>query len=296
MFWLTLQEMGAEVYPDAMVMGYAYLNYFPAPTSGIRLNRNILVGYCPWPGFWYPRTDREQQWLEEQWDGWCNTGAGMFWRPNHFLDGYTMPQIFAHQFAEEFQHYARHGMVATDFDSLTAQWAAQGTNLYLLFRLHARPDRPVDELLGEYYSAFGPAAEQVRRYFDYWEDYTMSDRDRFDRAQQEAGVSRYRQTARFAYAVFPPEVFEPAEKILGEAAEAAAGDPTCAARVEFLRKGLEHAKMCARLSALMAAGDSASREAARGLMDEIVAFRRATEGDFIANYDHCAAVEERSWQ
>jgi len=296
-FWLALQQLAAQEDPEAKVIGYAYFNYYPAPTSGVRLNRNVLVGMCPWPGWWFPRSDRQQEWLKQQWAGWSATGASVFLRPNYFLDSYTMPHIFARQFADEFQHYARHGMIATDFDSLTGQWAAQGTNLYLLFRLHTRADRPVDELLGEYYSAFGPAAEQVRRYFDYWEAYTMSDRDRFDRAQRAAGVSRYRNFAAFAHVVFPDEVFPPAEAILGQAAEAAKGDAAGAARVEYLRLGLQHARLCSQLAAVNAgAAEDLSPLAARRLHDQLVAFRRATEGRFLANYDRCASVEERSWK
>lgn len=295
-FWLNLQQMAAEEDPDAMVIGYAYTNYYPAPTSGIRLNANVLVGMCPWPGFWYPRSERQQEWLKEQWAGWAATGASIFLRPNYFLDSYTMPHIYARQFADEFGHYAANAMVATDFDSLTGQWAAQGTNLYLLHRLHTRADRPVDEVLEEYYSAFGPAAGQVERYFDYWEEYTMSDRGRFDRAQQEAGVSRYRNFAAFAHRLYPDGLFDPAEAILAEAAEAAAGDAVSAARVEYLRKGLQHARMCSRLAAINAGeGEVISPVAARRLLSEIIAFRRATEGEFIANYDRCARVEEASW-
>ena len=36
-------------------------------------------------------------------------------------------------------------MTGTDFDSLKGQWAAQGPNLYLLARIHVRPEAPVDE-------------------------------------------------------------------------------------------------------------------------------------------------------
>ena len=85
--------------------------------------------------------------MKQQWDGWRNTGARMFLRTNHLLDGYCMPFVFAHQFADEFQHAMRNGMVATDFDSLTGQWAAQGPNLYTAARLHVRPEAPVDEVL-----------------------------------------------------------------------------------------------------------------------------------------------------
>ena len=296
-FWLALQQLAAEHDPEAKVVGYAYFNYYPTPTSGVQLNRHVLVGMCPWPGWWFPRTDDQQRWLKQQWDGWSATGASVFLRPNYFLDSYTMPHIFARQFADEFQYYARHGMIATDFDSLTGQWAAQGTNLYLLFRLHTRADQPVDDLLAEYYTAFGAAAEHVRRYFEYWEDYTMSDRDRFDRAQREAGVSRYRSFAAFAHVVFPPEVFPPAEAILQQAALAAAGDSTSAARVEYLRQGLEHARMCSRLAAANAGTDpDLSPVGARRMAEQLAAFRRETEHLFLANYDRCASVEASSWR
>ncbi len=49
-------------------------------------------------------------------------------------------------------------MTGTDFDSLQGQWAAQRPNLYLLSRIHVRPEMPVDGILDEYYAAFGPAS------------------------------------------------------------------------------------------------------------------------------------------
>lgn len=293
-FWLTLQQMASQEDPEVLVIGYAYVNYFPAPTTGIRLNPHILIGFCPWPGFWYPRSEAEQEFIKEQWLGWVQTGARLFLRPNYFLDGYAMPHLFPHQFAEEFQFMARHGMVGTDFDSLTAQWATQGPTLYLLARLHTRPEKPVEELLEEYYSAFGPAAQWVRAYFDYWEDYTARQREKINALVQQRGVSRYRQYARIAHEIFPPEAFAPAEALLGKAAQAAAKEPEFAARVEFLRQGLRHAQLCVRTSALTADG-KASPRAVRRAWEELIAFRRATEREGIANFHWPAQVEARSW-
>jgi hypothetical protein len=164
-FALAVQALAAKENPDVKVVGYVYFNYFQAPTSGVRLNDNVLLGYCP-SGGWYPRSDDEHAWYQRQWRGWREAGARLFFRVNYFLDGYTMPYVFAHQFADDFQHAARNGMAASDFDSLTGQWGVQGPNLYLLLRLHTQPGGDGDDLLAEYYAAFGPAGPAVKAYFD----------------------------------------------------------------------------------------------------------------------------------
>lgn len=295
-FWLTLYEMGVKEDPDVKVMGYAYVNYFPKPSEHIKLNPNILVGMCPWPGMWFPRTDREQEWLKEQWAGWAKAGASVFLRPNTTLDGYTMPHNYAHQFADEFQHYARNNMVATDFDSLTGQWAAQGPTLYLLMRLHVRPERPVEELLSEYYSAFGPAAADIKAYFDYWENFTTQNRQRLETSLTKHGASRYRQYVKAVYEAYPPECFEAPRQILQRAAQAVADQPLYARRVEFIQKGLTHAQLCRDLSAAMAGSDDTqSPMAARRAIAKLTEFRRQTEGDFISNLVWASGVEGRSY-
>ncbi|HEY2573449.1 MAG TPA: DUF4838 domain-containing protein, partial [Verrucomicrobiaceae bacterium] len=100
-FWLDLQQLAAKTDPEATVIGYVYFNYFQAPTSGIKLNPHILLGFCPSTG-WYPRSAEEHDWMKRQWTGWRDTGARLFMRTNYLLDGYCMPFIFAHQFADDF--------------------------------------------------------------------------------------------------------------------------------------------------------------------------------------------------
>jgi hypothetical protein len=208
-----------------------------------------------------------------------------------------MPWIFAHQFADEFQHFAREGMVATDFDSLTGQWSTQGPNLYLLARLHVRPDAAPEALLGEYYAAFGAAAPQVKAYFDYWEKHTTESRQRVERAFSEMTVSRWRTFAKGAHIAFPPGCFAPAEALLDQAAAAAATDPEAAARVGFLKAGLQHAKLCSRAAAVLTlAREGGLPPEAHAVVAELAAFRRAHERDGIANFNHSAWVEDASWR
>ena len=295
-FWLGVQQLAAQTDPNATVIGYVYFNYFQAPTSGVKLNEHILLGYCPSAG-WFPRSAEEHAWMKAQWDGWRNTGARLFLRTNHLLDGYCMPFIFAHQFADDFQHAARNGMVATDLDSLTGQWATQGPNLYVATRLHVRPEAGVEEVLGEYYRAFGAAAPQVKAYFDYWENYTTSHREQIARAMEELQASRWRSWAKAAHVIYPPSCFAPAEGMLERAAGLTGTDKDAASRVEFLRSGLAHAKLCSRVAGqLTLANPVASPVESKAVLDELIAFRRRTEGSGIGNFNQAAWVEDLSWK
>jgi len=202
-FWLGIQQQAPA---GATVVGYAYFNYFQAPTSGIKLNPNILIGYCPSAG-WFPRSAEEHAWMKKQWADWRGTGARLFMRTNHLLDGYCMPFIFAHQFADEFHHAVEKGMVATDYDSLTGHWATQGPNLYTVARLHVRPEASADEVLAEYYAAFGGAADAVKSYFEYWESYTTGSREKINQTMETLQASRWRSWAKAAHVLYPPECF-----------------------------------------------------------------------------------------
>ena len=295
-FWLSLQEQAARIDPEANVIGYVYFNYFQAPVTGIKLNPHILLGYCPSGGF-FPRSDEEHEWMKRQWDGWADTGARLFMRTNHLLDGYCMPYIFVHQFADEFHHAVGHGMVATDYDSLTGHWATQGPNLYVAARLHTRPEASADELLNEYYAAFGKAAPLVKECFGYWETYTTGQREHLARVMEEAKASRWRSWATVAHLVYPDECFAPAEALLDRAAQAVADDSGSAARVTFLRQGLDHAKLCAHVSSrLSVAAPKADPEETRKLLMDLITRRRALEKTGIGNFNHLAWVEDLSWK
>jgi hypothetical protein len=295
-FAAAVQALAAEHNPRVTAVGYAYFNYFQAPTSGVKLHEHVLLGYCPSAG-WYPRGDEEHAWYQRQWSGWRETGARLFMRTNYFLDGYCMPFVFARQFADDFQHAARAGMAGTDFDSLTGQWSTQGPSLYLLMRLHTRPAAGVDALLDEYCAAFGAAAPHVRAYFDHWERYTMDNRPLIARAFADRVAIRWRTWAKAAHVVFPAECFSPGEAILARAAEAAAGDAEALARVRFLQTGLTHARLSANVSRLLTLADpSATPERGQRELAELLAFRRAHEREWFSNLNHCAWVEDLSWK
>ncbi|MBT3375831.1 MAG: DUF4838 domain-containing protein [Lentisphaerae bacterium] len=282
-FYRTVQEMAAQTDPAAKVIAYAYVNYAPPPSPDLKLNEHIFIGTVP--DLFFPRHPEEQKWVLEQWDGWARTGARVFLRPNYFLGGYCMPQIFAHQFADEFRHEAANGMVFTDFDSLTGQWSTQAPNLYLLARLHTRPEKTADELLDELYSAFGPAKAAVKAYFDFWENYTT----------QNIDLMRGVNWSRFAgktHVLFPDSVLEQAKILLTKAEEASRGERRSYERVRFLSTGFKHARLAANTARIIAEG---SPPAAHKAIGRLVAFRNKHEGIGFSNLRFCSFLESRSW-
>ncbi|MGI5820172.1 MAG: DUF4838 domain-containing protein [Armatimonadota bacterium] len=293
-FWGIICEKAMEIDPDAIVMTYAYVNYAPPPSADITLPPNLLIGVVP--DLFFPRTEEQQQFIFDMWSGWARTGASIFLRPNYTLHGYVMPHIYVRQFAEEFAYKAEHGMRATDFDSLSGQWATQGTNNYALMRLHQAPQQDIDEMLAEYYSGFGPAADAVREYFDFFEAYTtqMADQPGVDGT---LGIFQWSRYAADAHRAFPEPVLNEGAAILQRAREAAAGEEPWAARVEFLQLGLEHARLCADVARLLAGEDAEVSPFAVGRkLAELEQFRRDHEGTNFSNLHFAAYIEQRSWE
>jgi hypothetical protein len=298
----AVRECAAAIDPNVRVTYFAFLNYFWAPDPAIKLDRNVVVEFVPWFRWagWFPRTDAEQDWIKKQWIGWQKSGATVHYRPNWFLDGYTMPLVYMHQFADAFQFYASHGMAGTDFDTLQGQWAAQGPNLYLLARIHVRPEAPVDELLAEYYDAFGPAAGAVKEYWEYWEAYAVKNSPRAAesiRSRRGGNFRRYALYAQVADELYPARSFGPAKDILDRALQkVSTGDNALyKERVQFLRDGLRHAEQCSATAAVVNDA-SGSLDQKRDAIARLIEVRRGLERTNVANMDRAAIIETNSWQ
>ena len=292
-FWKVIQEKARARNSEVLVSGsFIYENEFPAPVTGIELNEHIYAEFVPWQDphlRWFPMPDEAYAWVKEQWLGWQRTGLRMGYRPNYLHDGYVMPHFETRQSAEFFQFAYAHGMEGARFDSLTGQWAVHGPRLYMHLRLLNKPDLEIEEIRREYFSAFGPAAEAVRRYCDYWEDHAVANMLRFIEWFGDAHPwMRYRSYPRYAHRAFPPEVFGPAAALLDEARTEAGKDPRpeYAQRVEFLQAGLKHAQLTARLASLFDGNRNvppARQDEAKQALAELVRFRKEHEELFFSD-------------
>lgn len=240
-FWLALQEEGKKHDPNATVVGYAYAGYSEPPLE-TKLNEKIIVWIVP--PYRFPLSSEDKARFKNIWDGWSKTGARLVLRPNYFWEGACLPYIFAHQFGEEFKHAYKNGLIGTDFDSLTSMWGIQGPNLYMLSRIQEKPELGVDEILGEYYSGFGAAATHVRKYFEFWENLTseMATPEFYSKNTNQQWESFLLASDK----IYTPGAIAKGRELLelaAKAAKAAKGDSDAEAKVEFLKKGLNHAEL-----------------------------------------------------
>ena len=239
------------------------------------MDKHVIMGFVP--DVFFPRTPEMHEWVHRQWLGWANAGASLFMRPNYLLHGYCMPVNWTRQLAEDFQFFESHGMIGTDFDSLTGMWSTMGLPLYVLGRLHVNPKLPVDQALNEYYSAFGPAAKPVKAYWEYWERYSQ---DHIDVLKD--GLWHYVRYPEQVAKRFPVESFVPAEKLMAEAERAVSKDRDAAVKVAFLKTGLQHAKLCveASIAFAQAGPDEVKRKAA---VAKLLAFRKTMTDPMAVN-------------
>ncbi len=317
-FYKTIYEGVVEKVPDIKITGYLYHNFMPAPTSGIQLNENIIGEFVFYGGpAYFPMAPEVDAWYREQWRGWHETGMTVYFRPNHMLAGYVMPEVTTHQIADFHNYLYEHGNKAVYAESLNCAWAAHGPMSYLQYRLLWDPQLSGDELRQEYFSAFGPAAALVESYFDYWEAYAQSRPEVMELIPDgmEIEVDPLGQLENLrrpigAALAYPDAVYEPAEAILQEALVVARTDPQedYAGRVEFLLAGLENARLAGRLHraldyppptrenhapASVAPRDPAKLLQARQAMTELIEFRQSHQKPYVADYVTAANWEGR---
>ncbi|MBP90549.1 MAG: hypothetical protein CMJ64_28210 [Planctomycetaceae bacterium] len=242
-FWLSVQREAEKVRPNARIITIAYDSYYQPPQE-TKLNDRIITGIVP--GFYFPWSDDNRQEFRKQWQGWADTGARLYLRPNWLHFGHNFPFNFARKLGEDFRFAHQRGMIATDFDLVPAPWATQGLTYYVLGRIHRHPDWPIDRILAEYYDGFGLASEHVRAYFEHWERITGSmTSQHYARGHAAKGIgdNPEHKLYRWGDHFFTDSALASGKELLDAAKAAASGDRTAEQRVAFLEMGLRDVKL-----------------------------------------------------
>jgi hypothetical protein len=276
----------------ARVRSILYSNYSTAPD--VELSERILLQYCP--PVMFPWTEEKVAFYKENWAAAAETGALLGLRPNYFLDGHCYPIFFARKFADSFQFASKHSMINGDIDSmLKSDFATGGINLYTLARMANHPTWEFDQVLEEFLSAFGPAREEVGAYLAYLEEvsdaYTMENPD----GKPEGG--RWATFFLFGDELFTEEVFDRCTALLDTAAGAAGSDNTAAARVAFLRLGLDNARRTAETQKRYRAYQAGKIGFGAFVLalNDLQAFRNEHAGEFFADLGGLYFLESRYW-
>lgn len=230
-FWNRLAARIERELPDVWFVAYAYSAY-KAPPMREKLHPRLAVFFV---GVSYESDESRTQALAD-WDAWSAMSGKLVWRPNLLLYGRRegAPSVFIHKLAEDLRHFADHGLLGTDFDSIMHHWATEGLNAYALARLLWDPTQTADAILDDYCrSGFGPAADPVKRWFLRIEAITN---------EVAAGDGN-------KLAPYTAKTCADLQRLLDEAGKLATGDDLVGQRIAFLRSGLTFAEVQARTHA-----------------------------------------------
>ncbi len=293
-FYNAVLAEARKVDPDTRVIGYGYANYAEGPKQ-TRMSPGVTIEYVPRNYFPYHAKDSEH--LRREWDAWRAAGTDeMLFRPNYMLAGANFPIDFGRHLTADLAYIYTNGLAGCRFDSLMGAWGSQTAMLYALMRCLSEPTLGYEAAVDELCAAFGPAAQDVRRYFRHVEAFSESVtyeryvelgwKNRITKLYPAGGHNRF---TNLAADLFPESFFTEGAALLAAAERAAAADPEVRGRVAFLQEGLEDARLTrATHAAYLAKKANASAENAAAFdaaFQAMQRYRASIEADDVANYD-----------
>ncbi len=298
-FWKTVTDEAVKIRPDVTVISYAYDNYRKPPVKAM-LSANVLLGFVPDAVFPYSKIESEL--FQKEWLGWEKTGAKMFLRPNYTSQEPNFPAFYARPMAADLKFAVSHGVRGFDFDSLDSQYSVQGPTLYTLPKILNHPDASVDDVLDEFYSAFGAAKPAIKEYFELWESiypqYMFEDYQKKLRATKgKYGAGTYGPFYTLAPDIYTTEAMTRGAALLEKARNLATGDDLALARIEWLGKGFHH---CELILATERANehdvDTGDKSQLQPAYQALVDFRTQNAEYDKANFAGITAHNERPWK
>ncbi|MFC1454201.1 DUF4838 domain-containing protein [Verrucomicrobiota bacterium] len=180
--WTFLNEVARGVvreHPDKIVMGLAYSGYRMPPPDIPVLHSNVGVTYCQSRSKEMFDPDARKKIFKEREEWLRKIPSGEFYLWEYFLwhqkgqKLWGVPVIFTGIMQEDMQ--ALQGKSKGEYVECWGLgrdlWGINHLMIYLQARLYWDPDLDLKKLLDEYYTLFyGPAAAEMREFFDFAEE------------------------------------------------------------------------------------------------------------------------------
>jgi hypothetical protein len=242
LFYSQIANIVAKKYLNKLLGAYAYSVYSSPPLYAI-LAPNVSLSYVGLSYF----NDAQRQDDLHSWDLWARAANQLQLRPNALLGNYGIAANYAHKLGADIKHAYQTGMIGTDFDSLTHDWAARGLNDYVLAKLLWDPSQDIDALIKDYCdTGFGAASPSIQKYFSRLEDLTNEDAkaaSAMSRAEDAIDPQSQKGMLLVLSKTYTPEKLDELQSILDDAKKKAAGDAEITKRIEFLAQAIRYAKV-----------------------------------------------------
>ncbi|GEM_PF-982941 len=158
-FWNRIAEKAVKLRPDVKLVTYVYSYYrYPPRREKVEYPDNLLLGMVP-----MMFEDNEAFFGD-----WAKAGAkNVFLRPNDLCGNTPYNRGLEKRIYDKFQAANRFKIFGTDYDG---NCGARNIDLeyYISARMMHDPSKSFEELESEYCSAYGEAAPEIRRYYQFW--------------------------------------------------------------------------------------------------------------------------------
>lgn len=236
-FSARVLEMARKEVPDAKAIMYAY-SVYRFPPRREKVPDGLILGFVP-------DCMRENEKLDADYKEWRRAGAKeLFLRPNDMHLDPGLPIGFGRKMYESFKVGIDNGIIGTDYDSLHYFWEISGLGDYALARGNTYPDKDFDYWMNEYCSTFGPAADDMKAYFSYWEKNWQKriypDKDKIREAGKYGNFRRGLMWNLTDY--FKPADFDATDAIL-EKALSQSSDENARKRIEKIKLANRHSRL-----------------------------------------------------
>ena len=249
-FGNRLAEKLKQAYPhkDYYVSMLSYGHSRPAPIEARPVDNVIMVVVANFFGRTH-LVDRGSTWgtaYRDQFDQWGKIAPHIMWRPNTGSPAgwqQGLPDLSVHQTIDDFHFIAERNCLGLYIDGVWEHWATHGPQYYAMAQLAWDPSLTAEEILTDYYErGFGPAAEDVRAYYEMIEEARMEfTKDRV----HGSGIEDFPD-------LYSDELLSAAAVHLDAAAQSASGaDKKYTERIEFVRAGLAYTESVVENIALM---------------------------------------------
>ena len=241
----TLGELLEKRFPDedlkVLVMPYGPSK--PAPMKAVPRDNVVssYVGQFPTSG------DKWREMEKAQFAAWAEKSPFMVFRPNLFYYSggwHGLPVIVPHNTAEDFRFLADHSCRGITVDGTPGHWGTQCLQYYVMAQLLWNPYQDVDHLLEDFCRrGFGPAAPEMRSYFDLMEQAqlaVLNDPVWFP----GMGTTRAPLSEVILPAAYSRELLDKANQKLAEAAKTLENAPEVyRQRLDFIQRGQEFTRL-----------------------------------------------------
>lgn len=155
--WNRIARKARAVRKDVMLISYAYATYrMPPRRERLEHPENMLIGFVYAP--------------EDDWrgaiSGWAKAGLRhFFFRPNFFHHMLSIPRGLERFAFDQFHELRGMGLYGCDYDADDNRMV-EAIEFYVMARLFADPTAKFDDIVADFYSGYGQAADAARAYFE----------------------------------------------------------------------------------------------------------------------------------